>query len=83
MSAPEDVSAQRAAVESARQDLTTALEALSDAASVAARAGHSKARKPPPFDLGPVHTWRLAVERREQTLDLALYDLHTAAGGDG
>lgn len=69
----EETREQRAQVEHARMVLRDALTALAGVAKRAART----------LDLDDVRAAINRVDRAEEALDTASYDLHTAAGGDG
>lgn len=76
----EDLTEQRAAVDRARTALADAAADLASEATTVARAAGRKTGRP---DLDPVHTAYRALTAAEEAADLAGYDLHTAAGGDG
>lgn len=79
----EDVSAQRAALADAREDLARALDALAADATAAAKRARSRARtRADRVDLTEVHTAHRTVARAEEQVDMAALDVHTAAGGD-
>jgi hypothetical protein len=75
----EDLHRQREAVDAARADLAATLDDLEREAHTAARAARTRRGVP---DLPAVHAAARAVERAEETLDLAALDLRTAAGED-
>lgn len=75
----EDITAQRENLAAARADLAAKLEALADSAKRAAKAARAKTGRP---DLPEVYSDARAVERAEEAVDLAAFDVHTAAGGD-
>lgn len=79
----EDLTAQLEEEAAARAHLTEVLEDLAAAAASAARVAGSRARRPPPVPLDEVRSQVLRLDRAEQRLDLARYDVHTASGGDG
>ncbi len=76
----EDLSQQETALAEARADLAAALELLATDAKNAARKARAKRGQP---DLDQVRVSFRAFERAEETVDLAAYDLQTAAGADG
>jgi len=76
----EDLTAQQEAVADARASLAAALEDLEAEARRAARAARSRTGRP---DVDRVTAAHLAVDRTREALDIATYDLQTAAGHDG
>lgn len=76
----EDLSAQEERVRVAREDLARSLDDLIADAKAAAKAARSKRGRP---NLDDVYACHAAVQRAEESLDLAVYDLQTASGADG
>lgn len=76
----EDTLRQQMRVLVARQNLAEALSNLAGEAALAGKAAKTKTGSP---DLPAVYAASRAVERAEEALDTATYDLHTARGGDG
>ncbi len=76
----EDTTRQQMRVLVARQFLADALSNLAGEAALAAKATRAKTGSP---DLPAVYAASRAVERAEEALDTATYDLQTAQGADG
>lgn len=82
----EDLTTQQAAVTNAREGLVEALDELIDNAKSARRVAASKAKRISheriASELATVYGASRALERAEETLDLAHLDLATASGED-
>ena len=76
----EDLTAQRERVAETRAHLHDALSTLAGEAARAAKAARTKTGRP---DLPAVYAASRAVERAEEAVDQAVYDLQTAGGEDG
>jgi len=76
----EDLTAQKERVATAREELADALAALQVEAKLAEKAARSRTGRP---DIDKVTAAHLAVDRAREALDIATYDLQTAAGHDG
>jgi hypothetical protein len=76
----EETRTQETRVRDARDELADALHALATIARLESRAAGTKTGTP---DLDAVYAAVNRVTRAEAALDIAAYDLHTAAGGDG
>ncbi|MFB7890385.1 hypothetical protein ACFCZ3_20265 [Cellulosimicrobium cellulans] len=76
----DDLTAQKEGVATAREDLADALAVLQVEARKAEKAARSRTGRP---DVDRVTAAHLDVDRAREALDIATYDLQTAAGHDG
>lgn len=75
----EDIAEQQENLKLARAALSIALATLAHEAKIAAKSASSKHGS---IDLDAVYAASRAVERAEETVDLAALDVHTASGHD-